>query len=195
VTRQPDLRELVGEEGPPEELERLRRVHDLLLAAGPPPELPAKLASAPSQPGRVIAFPRRWRLGAACAAAAAVFGLAFGLGYLLGGNNGFPTRHQVAMHAVGPGAASGLIDVGRRDAAGNWELQVVVRGLPRLPGHSWYVLYLTKDGKREVVCGTFKVSGPVTQVRMSAPYDFGEYDGWVVTAHGPGGADHVLLTT
>ena len=35
----PDFRELVGDEGTPEELALLRRAHDLLVAAGPPPEL------------------------------------------------------------------------------------------------------------------------------------------------------------
>jgi hypothetical protein len=39
------------------------------------------------------------------------------------------------------------------------------------------------------------VTGAVTRVRLNAPYDFGEYDGWVVTSHVRGGADRVLLST
>ena len=39
----PDFRELVGEDLPRDEEERLRRVHELLVAAGPPPELPPHL--------------------------------------------------------------------------------------------------------------------------------------------------------
>jgi len=195
MTRQPELRELVDDDGPPEELERLRRVHDLLLAAGPPPDLPRAIASAPSLRGRVVALPRRWRGALASAAAAAVFGLAFGLGYMLGGNDSFATKHRVAMRPVGSSRASGLIDIGNRDAGGNWQLKVVVRGLPRLPTGSWYVLYLTKHGRAVVSCGTFNSSGPVTRVRMSAPYEFGEYDGWVVTAHMRGEPDRVLMTT
>ena len=34
MSRTPDFRDLIGDEGSPEELARLRRVHDLLLAAG-----------------------------------------------------------------------------------------------------------------------------------------------------------------
>src|SRR5918996_2639709 len=40
----PDFDELVGDELAPGEREWLRRAHDALLAAGPPPELPASLA-------------------------------------------------------------------------------------------------------------------------------------------------------
>jgi hypothetical protein len=35
MTNEPDFRDLVGDEGGREELDRLRRVHDLLVAAGP----------------------------------------------------------------------------------------------------------------------------------------------------------------
>src|SRR5262249_36852154 len=48
VMKEPDFRELVGDEGTPEELAKLRRAHDLLVAAGPPPELSPRLAEAPS---------------------------------------------------------------------------------------------------------------------------------------------------
>ena len=43
MTREPDFNEFVGEDVPAEERERLRRAHDLLLAAGPMPELPPGL--------------------------------------------------------------------------------------------------------------------------------------------------------
>src|SRR5947207_1389298 len=56
MTKAPEFRELVGDEGTPEELERLRRVHELLVAAGPPPELPQSLAHAPRMGRRAIAF-------------------------------------------------------------------------------------------------------------------------------------------
>ena len=42
MTDRPDFRELVGDL-PDEERARLERVHDLLIAAGPPPELPPAL--------------------------------------------------------------------------------------------------------------------------------------------------------
>ena len=46
-----DFDELVGADGlAPEEQARLRRVHEMLLQAGPPPELPAALPGAPPTP-------------------------------------------------------------------------------------------------------------------------------------------------
>ena len=59
TARTPDFLDLVGDEGTPEELERLRRAHDLLIAAGPPPELSPRLAEAPAkvaqQPSSLVA--------------------------------------------------------------------------------------------------------------------------------------------
>ena len=46
----PDFDELVGELEPEEEA-RLRHVHELLVAAGPPPELPPALLEAPRSDG------------------------------------------------------------------------------------------------------------------------------------------------
>src|SRR5262249_40404017 len=43
VTNEPDFRELVGDEGAGDE--RLRRVHDLLVAAGPPAEMSARVTN------------------------------------------------------------------------------------------------------------------------------------------------------
>src|SRR2546428_14030972 len=83
----PEFHDLVGDEGTPEELERLRRVHDLLVAAGPPPELPPRLADAPA-PGRspaLVAWLPRRRLEAAPVAAAAGIATPFPAGVLLGG--------------------------------------------------------------------------------------------------------------
>jgi hypothetical protein len=42
------VRKLVGEEPTPEELSRLQHVHDLLVAAPPPPELSSHLANPPA---------------------------------------------------------------------------------------------------------------------------------------------------
>ena len=64
----PNFRDLVGEGLPPTEQERLERVHEMLIAAGPPPELPPELEDVNN--GRGMAFepepiglPRR-RVGA-----------------------------------------------------------------------------------------------------------------------------------
>jgi hypothetical protein len=190
----PDFRELVGEEGTPEELERLRRVHELLVAADPPPR-PSTRRAPPAAP-RLVSLPRpRVRAALGLAAAAAV-ALGFGIGYAVGQGEGFSPQFTRPMQGVGAlASASASIEIGGQDGSGNWPLRMVVRGLPVLPRGGWYELYLTKHGKPGATCGTFKVSGDVTRVRLNAPYDFSEYDGWVVTAHVPGRRDRVLLTT
>ena len=203
MTKAPDFRELVGDEGTPEELERLRRVHELLVAAGPPPELPQSLAHAPRMGRRAIAFHAvRPRLSAALAAAAAVaIGIGFGIGYAVGGSGGFPAKFTRPMHGTAQAAdASALIDIAAKDSHGNWPLRLTVRGLPSLPKGGWYTLYLTKHGKSVAPCGSFNVRGSVTRVEMSVPYDLGGfgrlYDGWDVRAHFAGRSqERVLLKT
>jgi hypothetical protein len=192
----PDFRELVGEEGPPEEDERLRRVHDMLVAAGPPPELSPRLEAPPTVGQAEVRFlPRRRRQGLLLVAAA-VIAVAFGIGYLVGNRNGqAPTSAIAAMHGVGRlASATGSIRVGRPDEYGNWPLVFTVRGLRRLPRGSWYGLYLTSGGKIRASCGTFNADGGKTTVRLSVPYDLQRYSGWVVTAHVEGRESVVMRT-
>lgn len=197
----PDFDELVGDEGTPEELAKLRRAHDLLVAAGPPPELSPRLAEAPAPRGqrRSDWLPRR-RYRPAFFAAAAVAAAAFAVGFLVGerGSSGFESRGSpIAMHAVAPGSsAHASILIGDRDAVGNWPLLVKVSGLPKLPKGGWYELYLTRHGKPAAYCGAFAVdaSGGTT-VRLSVPYRLRSFDGWAVTANEPKNARPVLLTT
>ncbi|HSP73025.1 MAG TPA: hypothetical protein VLN26_11685, partial [Gaiellaceae bacterium] len=81
----PEFRDIVGDGLGPEEEAQLRRVHELLLAAGPPPELPPALAEPPAERGaKVIGFPVRRRLGVAVVLAAALAAAAFGGGYFVG---------------------------------------------------------------------------------------------------------------
>ena len=47
MTRHPDFDDLVGQDVPAAERDRLRRAHELLLEAGPPPELSPELESVP----------------------------------------------------------------------------------------------------------------------------------------------------
>ena len=47
MSQTPQFGDLVGNDFSPGERERLERVHDMLVAAGPPPELPQELAEAP----------------------------------------------------------------------------------------------------------------------------------------------------
>jgi hypothetical protein len=181
--RVPEFRDLVGDEGTPEELARLRRTHDLLVAAGPPPELPLRLAEAPATIGRTSRLPRR---GAAFVLAAGLVAAAFGIGFLVGdrGSGEFPHQGSpIAMHAVQPGnAASASILIGDRDEVGNWPLLVWIDGLDPLPKGEWYELYLTRNGKPAAYCGAFSVneSGRTT-VQFSVPYKLKGFDGWIVT--------------
>jgi hypothetical protein len=173
--------ELVGEIADEAERERLRRVHELLLSVDPP----AAAAAPPSRPRR-----RPQRLALLAAALAAV---AFGAGYLLGGAEPEAVR-VIAMAGVGEAqGASASIELLPEDAAGNWPMNVVVRGLEPSRGRSdWYELWLTRDGKRVSPCGRFIVEPGRTEVTLSVPYGLRNYDGWVVTRRG---SDRVLLTT
>ena len=170
----PDFDELVGDV-PADERERLRRAHDLLVSAGPPPELPEGMASPP-----VRGFPRR-RV-AALLIAAAIGLTAFAAGWVLRGDDNFDVRASVPMQgtAKAPGAA-GLIELGYGDDDGNWPMVVKVSGLDPLPKGGYYELLLTIKGKPVAVCGSFKVKPEgQTEVRLGASYDLRRFDGWVV---------------
>ena len=171
----------------PEEAARLRRVHELLVEAGPPPDLPPALEH-PADPveAEVIEFPllppRRWAVAAVAAAALALVGL--GSGYLLGHAHAkpatFAAQRVVPMQGKGSLAA---LRIGGRDKAGNWPMELVVSGLPTQQNpQAYYELWLTKDGKPIAPCGSFRVNSKNTTVRFSVPYAFSHYDGWVVTA-------------
>ncbi len=181
-----DLRDIVGADLEPGELERLERVHALLERAGPPPELSPAVASAPEPPtARVVPFPRRYRYTAFAAAAVAALAL-FGLGYLAGGGGGPDPLQTVAMS--GPGQASAQLDVFAKDAAGNWPMELRVSGLPS----GTYELWLTRDGKPAESCGSFAVAAGETTVPLNAPYKLKSFDGWVVV---PAGNREPVLTT
>lgn len=189
MTRTPDFRDLVGDDVPAEERARLERVHELLVTAGPPPELPPALAEPSSrEAGGVVArFVPRRRVGAALALAAAIALVAFLGGYVAGySRHSFTAQFSRPMHGtlVAPNA-SAVIRIGKRDRAGNWPLELAVRGLKPLPHGGFYEMYLTR-GARQFSCGTFKIEGTSTTVRLNAPYTFRPGDGWVVKAESSG---------
>jgi hypothetical protein len=197
VSRPPDFDELVDAGGEPEEVDRLKRVHELLVAAGPPPELtpslssvtaPVETAPAAEEERDLFWLPRR-RLGSALVLAGAILAAVFGLGYLVGGTDSgggdsqtAPSEFVQTAPLSSDGEASGVVNVGRADADGNWPMVLTVRGLPPLTGGDYYVLALAKNGKPIVTCGTFNVAdrGQKT-LRMIAAYDLEGFDGWVVT--------------
>jgi hypothetical protein len=192
VTHEPDFRDLVGEDLPHDERDRLKRVHELVLSAGPPPELPPTLQTPPGEPGGrrdegVAWLPAR-RRGRVLALALAATLAALVLGYGFGArSDDFDPKFTVRMQATGaaPGA-SALIDVGEIDDSGNWPLLVKVRGLPAQREGAYYELYLTRPGKPRLSCGTFRVHAGTTSVRLNAPYEFRRPYGWIVVARGPG---------
>jgi hypothetical protein len=172
----------------PDEQERLRRVHELLLEAGPPAELPRSLRHRRRRASRLAVPPRR--LAAALAAALAVAG-SFTLGYVVA-DEGIEFEHDFFVEMRGAEAApnaSATIDVGERDEAGNWPMVIRVRGLPELPAGGRYLLYLTKNGRPAAWCGSFRVHEGTTTAPITAPYRFDRYDGWVVRADIPGRLD------
>jgi hypothetical protein len=198
----PDFHELVGDEGTPEELAQLRRAHDLLVAAGPPPELSPRLAEAPRVPDTTSrgSWVPRARLRTAFVLGAGVAAAAFGIGFLVGdrGSSEFAARGSpIAMHASQPGStAKASILLGDRDEVGNWPMLVRVSGLKPLPDGQWYELYLTRKGKPAAYCGSFSAgSSGRTTVHFSVPYKLKGFDGWIVTTSAKPPLRQVLLTT
>jgi hypothetical protein len=201
VSRPPDFDELLGgEELSTEERARLRLAHDLLVHAGPPPELPPALAEPPATGATVRFLPRRRRIATLLVAAALLL-VAFGGGYLLahhGRESSAAVAFTVKMHgtARAPEAVASL-QVLEKDDAGNWPMLMRVRGLKPLPKGGYYELFLTRNHKLGPACGTFRVNNGTTEVPLNAPYRLKNFNGWVVTQHLPGGAvtSAPLLTT
>ena len=184
--RRPSFDELVGDDLTPAERERLLRVHDLLVEAGPPPDLPIE-APIPIRPRR--------RRGALIAIAAALAVSVFAVGVVVGDRaGGQKADFSVAMSGTAAATgASGSLMVFGIDEAGNWPMKFAVDGLAPAPSGRPYELWLTKDGKLAALCGGFltKPDGSAT-VPMNAPYKFKEFDGWVVVEEG---STAPLLTT
>ena len=160
----------------------LQAAHDLLLAAGAPPELPPRLEEPPAEPsGTAFTFPRRrsTAIGAVAIAAAALFGV----GYAIGGR-GSPEAPVQTISMTGAKGAEATIDVLAPDAAGNWAMNLSVSGLPTLPRGSTYTLWLTKDGELAESCGAFAVAAGTTEVPLNAPYPIAGFDGWVIVRTG-----------
>ena len=184
----PDFDELVGTDLEPEERERLRRAHDMLIAAGPPPELPPELADPSGPPeAEVIPFWNRRRNAVIAVLAAALAALAFGVGYLTGHNRSGQSFSEGAVVMSGttaaPAGAHGSIQLGSKDDAGNWPMLVRVSNLGTLQHGSYYTLWLTRKGRAVAPCGSFLVRGGEhpTEVQFTVAYKRAKYDGWVVT--------------
>ena len=199
MTPAPRFDDLVGGDLSPTERERLGRVHDLLVAAGPPPELSPGVALGPDPRRMRIARKRRVQQRVLLLAAAlCVLALAYLAGFLSGYHQNHVSGRVLQLHgtAAAPGALASLV-IEPVDAAGNWPMRLSATGLPKLPTHGYYAVYLTRDGKPLLPCGTFVVRsthGSVS-VTLNAPYHLRKGDGWVVTKELPGrpGAGPIVM--
>ena len=148
----PDFDELVGTDLEPGERERLERVHELLIAAGPPPDL------VDPRPKVVELAPRR-RRGVLLALAAAIAVTAFALGAAVVEGPAGSVEFEQAMKGTPVAAhASGSLVVYKLDDAGNWPMRLRVEGLQPTPSERPFELWLTRGGKLEALCGSFLTS-------------------------------------
>jgi hypothetical protein len=186
--RGPDFEAIVGADLGPDEHDRLLRVHEALVAAGPPPET-AELASAPStaepEPISLLPAAPRRRRGALVALAAALGVLVFAVGAVVGSAWDEPGTFETITMTGTPAAegATASIVVFDLDAAGNWPMEVRVSGLR--PGGRPYQLWVTRGGELAELCGSFLAAADgTTVVPMNAPFRLDEIDGWVVVEEG-----------
>jgi hypothetical protein len=179
----PDFDDLVGSDLEPAERARLERVHELLVAAGPPPE-----------PVEAVELRPARRRGPLLALAAALAVTAFALGAALvdgGGRNVDFTETMTGTPAAAEATAS--LAVFDLDAAGNWPMELTVAGLPPAKSGHPYELWLTRGGELAALCGGFFTDADGwASVPMNAPYRFDEFDGWVIVEEG---SEKPLLTT
>ena len=190
MTREPNFDELIGAEATGAERERLRHAHELLVQAGPPPELPPSLQTAPSF-GVFSLHQRRIvkRRALVLLAAALSIAVVFVAGYAVGNNRGgktakgrTPTLLALKGTPAAPNARATLAVWHSR--SGNWPMKLSVEGLPKLPAHTYYEVYLVRGGKPWASCGSFRIAssspGAVT-LTFNAPYSLVQGDSWVVT--------------
>ena len=180
MTGRPDFDELVGRDLEMSERARLQRVHQALIEAGPPPDLPPRLSAPPES--NVVPLARRRRAWPALLAAALV-AVAFALGFLVAEAGGPSTDRVIVLS--GPGGAAASLVVFELDDAGNWPMKLEVEGLRPAASGERYQLWLTKGGKLAALCGSFLAEPDgTTVVPMNAPWRFSEFDGWVVVEEG-----------
>jgi len=192
----PDFEAIVGSDLESAERDRLLRVHEALVAAGPPPET-SMYAVVPSiaEPIRLVPPTSRRRRAALVAVAAAFAILVFAVGAVVGNAWDEPgTFDTVAMTgtpaAEGAAASIELFDL---DGAGNWPMELRVSGLTASASGRAFELWLTRGGKPAALCGSFLVAPDGTAVvPMNAPYRLDQFDGWVVVEEG---SQLPLLTT
>ena len=195
MNREPTLDELIGADTTGAERQRLQHVHELLLEAGPPPEVSPELEQGPNLKMTVGKRRRvvRQRALLLLAASLAVL-LVFLGGYAVGNQKGSTkSATAVSLKLMGTSAvpnAQASLEVWHRHA-GNWPMTLTAVGLPKLAPHRYYEVYLIRDGKISGSCGTFRATNSrrAVTVTLNSPYTLEKGDSWVVTRPGPGGAE------
>jgi hypothetical protein len=195
--KQPDFDDLIAADVPPEERARLYRTHELLVRAGPPPELAPEMEAVPWPDDSLQPlFGRRRKRGSArrVLLLAAALATALVVGLLLGqatssSDSATSVKANETVQLRGTTLARGAfatLKLGKEDEAGNWPMVLHITGLPKLSNGGYYALYLTKGGRPLVSCGTINVDG-ATSVRLSAAYALERFDknGWVVVRQTP----------
>jgi hypothetical protein len=195
--RPPDFDDLVGNDLSQAERDRLRGVHDLLVAAGPPPELTPELESVqwPEEALAPLGLTRRAgkRKHSRLILVAATLTIAVAA-FLLGqatrtNSSSMDVREVVKLQGTTLDRdALATLELGNPDLQGNWPMILHATGLQSLPKAGYYDLYLTRKGKPVALCATFNVTrrGEVN-IRFSAAYQLDHFDrhGWVVTRQIP----------
>ena len=197
MNRKPTLDELIGADATGAERQRLQHVHELLLEAGPPPELSPELEQGPTL-HTTMGKRRRGRVkqrGMVLLAAAILVFFVFVGGYVANNNSGgkstTPTAFKLALTGtkLAPNA-EGTLEVWN-PSNGNWPMTLTAANLPKLPPHTYYEVYLVRHGKPWGSCGTFRVTSSNTsdavRVTLTAPYSLKKGDSWVVTRPGSNG--------
>ena len=168
----PDFEELVGSDIGPAERARLERVHDLLVAAGPPPDFAPEVVAPLAD---VVEFPaaRRRRAGALIAIAAALAIALFALGAAALDNGPAAAGSEViAMHGTAKApTASGSLEVLPVDSAGNWPMRFTVSGLAPASSGRPFELWLTRGGRSLVERLKRRIEAHERRIanRLSAP--------------------------
>lgn len=201
MNREPDFNDLVGTETTGAQRERLLQAHELLLQAGPPAELPPQLLKPPSMEVPRLEQRRKTKrrvllLLAATLTVVAVFFAGYAVSNQRRGSapKSSSTAKVIPLKgtALAP-RARGTLEVWH-SPDGNLPMRLNVVGLRKLPPHSYYDVYLVRDGQLEPwgLCGSFVVGGSSSRVltlKFNAPYGHEKGDSWVVTRPGPAGAE------
>lgn len=195
MDREPTLNELIGTEVTGEERQQLQQVHEMLLEAGPPPEISADLERGPTLAMTLSRKPRRRRPRAMILLAAALLlGLVFFAGYSVRSHgttqsNGLAETLRLTGTRLAP-QAQGVLQVWTSKDGSNWPMTLTVTSLPK---NNYYEVYLVRGGKIGGSCGIFRVgdsrSANDVTVSLTSPYQLQQGDSWVVTRPVAGGTE------